>query len=227
MIVQIYEISSVDEALAVSALGVDHLGTVVAEGVERRPGWVDLRTAKEIVRATGKRAVNVLIVISTDLDEIVRIATEVQPGILHLSMHPENFPVEQVRALRQRLPGQKLMQAVPVGGPETRRAALETARAFAPHVDYLIIDTKDVEAVGATGLQNDWSIGREIVVRVDVPVILAGGLSPENVAQAIRAVRPWGVDSMTHTNKPGGGAEKDPARVREFVAAARSASRKL
>jgi phosphoribosylanthranilate isomerase len=56
-----------------------------------------------------------------------------------------------------------------------------------------------------------------------VPVVLAGGLSPENVADAIRAVRPWGVDSLTHTNHPlpGGGFRKDLEQVRGFVAAAR------
>ena len=58
-----------------------------------------------------------------------------------------------------------------------------------------------------------------------VPVILAGGLSPENVAEAICAVRPWGVDSLTHTNRPmsGGGFRKDLELVEDFVTAARAA----
>lgn len=224
MIVQIYEITTPEEALAMAALGVDHLGSVVAEGIARRPGWIDTKTAAEIVRATGSLATNVLIAISADLEEIVQIAAEVRPDILHLSMHPESFPVEQVRALRQRLPGQRLMQAVPVGGPETRAQALSIARMFEPVVDYLIIDTKDAAAVGATGLLNDWSIGREMVEMLSKPVILAGGLSPENVAAAVKTVRPWGVDSMTHTNFPGS-ERKDPARVRAFLSAAREAAR--
>ena len=60
---------------------------------------------------------------------------------------------------------------------------------------------------------------------VRIPVILAGGLSPENVAEAVGAVAPWGVDSLTHTNAPlpGGGFRKDIARVAAFVAAARGA----
>ena len=61
---------------------------------------------------------------------------------------------------------------------------------------------------------------------VHIPVILAGGLSPENVADAIRAVGPWGVDSLTHTNHflPGGGFRKDPQRIQAFVTAARGAA---
>jgi phosphoribosylanthranilate isomerase len=58
------------------------------------------------------------------------------------------------------------------------------------------------------------------VERSRLPVILAGGLSANNVAQAIAAVRPWGVDSFTHTDLPGSRGKKDPARVRAFIAAA-------
>jgi phosphoribosylanthranilate isomerase len=53
-----------------------------------------------------------------------------------------------------------------------------------------------------------------------MPFILAGGLSAENVAQAIAAVKPWGVDSFTHTDVPGQRGKKDLRRVRAFIAAA-------
>ena len=89
----------------------------------------------------------------------------------------------------------------------------------------MILDSvdPDIAGVGAAGVVHDWAISSAIVDAVDVPVILAGGLSPDNVAGAIAAVRPWGVDSLTHTNQPisAGGFRKDPARVVAFVAAAR------
>ena len=90
--------------------------------------------------------------------------------------------------------------------------------------DNFILDTDAPEytGIGATGAVHDWAISAEIVRRVNVPVVLAGGLHPDNVAAAIRAVRPWAVDSFTHTNFPGT-KRKDPERVRAFVAAARSA----
>jgi phosphoribosylanthranilate isomerase len=101
------------------------------------------------------------------------------------------------------------------------------AREFAKVVDFLILDTQapDIPGVGASGATHDWSVSHEIVRSVRVPVILAGGLSPENVADAVHAVRPWGVDSLTHTNRPtpGGGFRKDLDRVRAFVEAARAA----
>ncbi len=68
--------------------------------------------------------------------------------------------------------------------------------------DYFILDTNDPTRVdvGATGCTHDWSKSAELVKKVSIPIILAGGLSPENVAEAIEVVRPWGVDSFTHTN---------------------------
>jgi phosphoribosylanthranilate isomerase len=76
--------------------------------------------------------------------------------------------------------------------------------------------------VGATGRTHDWSISRQIVEQFGVPVILAGGLSPENVAESIQQVRPWAVDSNTATNNPGDPVKKDMRRVAAFVAAVRS-----
>jgi phosphoribosylanthranilate isomerase len=74
--------------------------------------------------------------------------------------------------------------------------------------------------VGASGETHDWSVSRTVVERSRVSVILAGGLSADNVADAIATVRPWGVDSFTHTDFPGQRGKKDPARVQAFVAAA-------
>jgi phosphoribosylanthranilate isomerase len=97
------------------------------------------------------------------------------------------------------IPGQRIMQAIAVTGPE----AVADAIAYAKVSDLLILDshTTEVAGVGAAGFVHDWSISAEIVRAVDIPVILAGGLSPDNVADAIRVVRPWGVDSLTLTNR--------------------------
>jgi phosphoribosylanthranilate isomerase len=86
--------------------------------------------------------------------------------------------------------------------------------------------TNEIEGIGAAGVTHDWSISRRIVAESDVPVILAGGLGPDNVAEAIAAVGPAGVDSLTMTNRrlPGGGFEKDLAAVERFVGAARQAA---
>ena len=64
----------------------------------------------------------------------------------------------------------------------------------------LDLGAKGGKFAGARGETHDWAVSREIVERSRIPVILAGGLSAENVAEAIATVRPWGVDSFTHTD---------------------------
>jgi phosphoribosylanthranilate isomerase len=112
------------------------------------------------------------------------------------------------------------MQAVSVTGP----GSVAVARDYAEVADFLILDTQspEIPGIGASGMTHDWSVSRAIVDAVRIPVILAGGLSPENVRDAIHAVVPWGVDSLTHTNEPlpDGGFRKDMGRVAAFVAAA-------
>ncbi|MCX6068640.1 MAG: phosphoribosylanthranilate isomerase, partial [Chloroflexi bacterium] len=118
-------------------------------------------------------------------------------------------------------PSVKLMKAIPVGGQESLQMAID----FAAVSDVLLLDTKvaGMPGVGVTGRTHDWAISRQIVAVVSIPVILAGGLSPNNVAEAIRLVQPWGVDSNTATNIPGDLEKKDMARVQAFVRAARGA----
>ena len=85
--------------------------------------------------------------------------------------------------------------------------------------------------IGALGITHDWRISRRIVDLVRTPVILAGGLGPDNVAEAIRAVRPAGVDSKTRTDRPGPHAPKTGAkdldRVRRFHEAAQAGAASL
>jgi phosphoribosylanthranilate isomerase len=222
VITQLYTMQTVEEALACAALGVDHLGLTPAQG--GLPGEIPVALVREIVDAVGERARTVVLTVSTDVDEIVALVEATRPSILHLCPLQARTSPAHVAEVRARLPGVVLMQAVSVTGPESVGVAL----AFAVVADYLILDTQapGIPGVGASGAVHDWSVSREIVRAVPVPVILAGGLSPENVADAVRAVRPWGVDSLTHTNRPlpGGGFRKDRERVRAFVAAARGAA---
>lgn len=223
MNIQIYTMQSVEEARAVLATGVDHIGVTPSQiGL---PGEVDFATARAIVQAVGSAAVCVALSVDSDPEAIVSMVRAVQPDILHLcALDADKLSPAAVGALRRRLPGVQIMQAISVAGPEATKVAL----AYQPVVDYLILDTQaaDIAGIGASGQTHDWEISRAIVQQVDIPVILAGGLSPENVAEAIQVVRPWGVDSLTHTNRslPGGGFCKDIQRVQQFNAAARGAA---
>jgi phosphoribosylanthranilate isomerase len=219
--IQIYTMQTAEEALAVADLGVNHVGVTPADlGL---PGEVDLTRAAEICGAVGGVATSVALSVDADLHIIKRMVRTVQPDVLHLCGTPGAVGPEAVADLRRSLSGVAIMQAIAVTGLE----AIDLARSYEPVVDFLILDSVDAEipGVGAAGVVHDWEVSAAIVAAVDVPVILAGGLSPDNVADAIAAVGPWGVDSLTFTNRPtdSGGFRKDLDRVGHFVAAARSA----
>ena len=120
--------------------------------------------------------------------------------------------------IRERIAPVRLLRAIAVRAGET----ISEADAHQETADYLMLDSgaKGLPVLGASGETHDWSVARTVVERSRIPVILAGGLSADNVAQAIAAVRPWGVDSFTHTDVPGNRGKKDPPRVRAFIAAA-------
>jgi phosphoribosylanthranilate isomerase len=113
----------------------------------------------------------------------------------------------------------EIMRSIAVTGEHS----IEIASSYNGIADFLLLDTHQPEEIqiGATGVAHDWNISRKIVQTVQIPVILAGGLGPDNVQEAIRQVRPAGVDSKTKTDRPGT-HRKDLALVREFVQAARS-----
>lgn len=216
---QIYTMQSVDEALAVIEQGVDHVGITPSDiGL---PGEVDLATARAIVDAVGDTAVTVALSVESNLDAIETMVQAVRPDILHLCGLENTILPEGILELRARFPNLPIMQAISVSGP----GSIDTALAYQEVVDYLILDTQspEIAGIGASGETHDWEISRKLVQQVRIPVILAGGLSPENVAEAIRAVRPWAVDSLTHTNHmlPDGSFRKDLERVRQFVTAAK------
>jgi phosphoribosylanthranilate isomerase len=219
MIVQLYTMQSPEEALACVAAGADHVGITPPQGL---PGELPtLAAMRDIVVAVGDRARCVALTVDMDPLQVITMVEVVRPAIVHLCPLAEQTSPRAVASLRARLPGIPIMQAVSVTGPES----IAIARAFAEVADILILDTqaRGIGGIGASGTTHDWSVSRAIVESVRVPVILAGGLSPDNVAEAIRAVVPWGVDSLTHTNEvlADGGFRKDMARVAAFVAAAR------
>jgi phosphoribosylanthranilate isomerase len=132
---------------------------------------------------------------------------------------PKNLLPEDIQVVRSLFPYIEIMRSIPIEDD----TAVQIAQQFVKVSDYLLLDShiKHDTQIGATGMTHDWNISQRIVASVAIPVVLAGGLGPENVAQAIERVRPSGVDSKTQTDKPGT-HHKDPERVKNFVHRAKS-----
>lgn len=247
VIVQIYEIQTPHEAEGVIADGVDHIGSVVLSSTE----WKDptLRETVRLVQSSGR--ISSLIPLFSDIDFIRRLLDYHQPDIIHFcEALPLNAAVDggcqmllvNQETIRVEYPDLKIMRSVPIGKPGFSKAVptLELAAKFEPLSDYFLTDTfllptaaasaaQPVDGfVGITGETCDWEVARALVLQASIPVILAGGLSPENVKAGIDSVSPAGVDSCTATNQVDTAGKpirfrKNRARVRHFVQAAKRA----
>jgi phosphoribosylanthranilate isomerase len=219
MLTQIYEVSTPSEADAISVLGVDHVGVLVGNGAF--PREQSARKAAAVIAAIRNASKSVALFLSADLALIAYMARELKPAIVHLGASAELLQLAQIIDLRKALPNVLLMRSVPVTGPES----VALAKSYDGIVDFLLLDShrEGDTQIGALGVTHDWSISRDIVGSVKTPVIVAGGLGPDNVADAILAVRPAGVDSKTRTDR-GDSHTKDLAKVAAFNQAAKGAA---
>lgn len=218
VIVQIYSLTHPDDVTACVDAGVDHIGVV--GGDQALPAAVSNERVRTLFELVPSSCRTVALTVATDVDTITEYARAVDPDILHLSSATDGVSVAEMRTLRDRLPACELMKAIDVSDD----TAIAAAERFAPVSDWVIVDsvTDDVDGVGAAGTTHDWSISRRIVDAIDTPVILAGGLSPDNVAAAIETVDPAGVDSFTHTSRTE--TRKDHDLVEAFVDRAHAAA---
>ena len=133
----------------------------------------------------------------------------------------DRLPAGSYRRLREALPGVSLVQVVHVTGPE----AVDEAIAIAPEVDAILLDSGNqslaIKELGGTGRTHDWRLSRAIREAIEVPLFLAGGLKPENVAEAIREVRPFGVDVCSGLRIEG---LLDPQKLAAFFEAVRTSA---
>jgi phosphoribosylanthranilate isomerase len=211
MLTQIYEVSSPAEANSIASIGISHVGVLVGDG--RFPREQPLAMAKRIAAAVYPPSKLSALFLGDDVELIETWARELKAPIVHLGAAPELLPAPSVAALKQRLPGRLIMRSVPISG----EASIALARSYEGIADYLLLDSHRLgdRQVGALGVTHDWSISRRIVEMSRIPVMLAGGLGPDNVADAIRQVRPAGVDSKTRTDRQGL-HRKDIDSVRRF-----------
>ncbi len=234
MIVQIYEIQTPSEAETMIELGVDHIGSVILS----QESWknAEIRDVVKLVAQTDSRAS--LIPLFSLPDAVFRVLDYYQPHIVHFCEDLSDQRLVKTlmqlhENVRKRFPEIRIMRSIPIArtGSADPVLMLELARIFEPVSDYFLTDTVLEEQpvtgfVGITGQTCDWDVAKKLVESSRIPVILAGGLSPDNVSDAMKHVRPAGVDSCTGTNDSDEEGhpirfKKDSEKVRRFVEAVR------
>ncbi|HEY3254173.1 MAG TPA: phosphoribosylanthranilate isomerase [Polyangiaceae bacterium] len=203
--VKICGITSVDDALLAISAGADALGLNLVPSSKR---VIDIPTAAHIAASVGDLVELVAVVADRGPAELegLRRAT----GIRWLQLHGSESPAD----LQAVLP--EAFKAVPIGDTD------DVARAANYGGDRLLLDAKSPSGeLGGTGLRFDWSLALPLVQSRQV--ILAGGLYPDNVADAIRTLKPFGVDVASGVELAQNPRKKHEALLRAFVYAVRAA----
>lgn len=188
-----------------AARDADAVGFVVNSPKSHRN--LDHPSAAQLARAAGPFQVSVAVTAERDAHELHRIVRHVRPYALQV---PFRAGQDAFALLRETFPQLRLVISC---RPEDAHLVPDLA-------DALVLDAATLEGYGGTGQRTDWNTARSARQNASVPVILAGGLTPESVAEAIRIVEPYGVDvsSGVETEKT-----KDTNKIRDFIANAKGA----
>ncbi len=251
MIIQVYEIQRPEEAATLISLGVNRIGSVIASETQ----WKEPMVKETLDLVEQGDATSSLIPLFTSEASICRVIDYYRPDVIHFC---ETFDggvnisetckalVQLQQHVKQRFPGISIMRSIPIAGPGRADpvSTLELAKRFEPVSDYFLTDTlmthgtdsSDAQPVdgfiGITGKVCDWDVAAGLVKASRIPVILAGGMSPENVFDGILQVKPAGVDSCTLTNMkdPKGRPirfQKDMKKIKHFVREVKRAEKQL
>jgi phosphoribosylanthranilate isomerase len=193
---------------AVVAAGADAVGLTAAVTVDT-PREVSLTRAAALAAAVPPFVTSVLVTMPDTVDRAVELVDRVEPDAVQLH---GNLGPDDIVAVRERAAA-KVVAAVD--------ATDSTVEAYADAADALLVDSADEQGGGGTGETHDWERTAELVADLRTPVILAGGLTPDNVAEAVETVRPFAVDVASGVEAEGG--VKDHDAVRQFVERAESA----
>ncbi len=214
----------VEDAVMAARAGADAIGVINVANTTR---YISLDEAKIIFRSLPPFVSKVVVVTLDGMSEEAvaeRIELIEATGADCVQLHGAE-PVELVAEIRKMVKKRiTIIKKIGVGSGSNndKRECLEHAIAYENVVDAILLDTAlgGGSQIGGTGKKHDWSISRAIVEQLNKPVILAGGLNPDNVADAIAMVKPYAVDVSSGVEREL--RIKDEDRVKRFIEAANS-----
>lgn len=200
---------SIEEAKMSIDAGADIIGILVGQE-HTSNDFVDKYTAKKIADfAKGKCDIS-LVTHLTNADEIIELTKFIGNNVIQLHSDIEEIEVEKIK---KEFPNVKLVRLIHVSA----EGKICTDYKKIKYADYYLLDSFNLKTnqVGGTGLIHDWNKSRELIKILDKPTFLAGGLNPNNVADAIKQANPYGVDVNSGCKNDNG--IKDKEKVKLFI----------
>lgn len=214
--VKICATTNLGDAQASLAAGADALGFIFAPSSRR----IEVDQAAEIISSLTDDIEKIGVFVNETSEGIAEVAE--QAGLTGVQLHGDE-PADQMQEYRQALGQRKIIKTLQacelLNSPERLNGYLQSRQS----IDAILLDAGSPSQRGGTGQTFDWIAAAPIVVkaRAQMPVIIAGGLNPENVGEAIRFFAPWGVDVVSGVEHEVG--RKNEAKLRSFVGAVRQA----
>jgi len=195
--------------------GADAVGLVAR--MPSGPGPISDEEIADIAAWVPPPIATFMLTAETTADAISRHLDRTRPTSVQIVSHIAQAEAEKLAVLQ---PNMRRVQVIHV---EDERA-LDLIPIYAPYMHAFLLDSgrpdADTPELGGTGRRHDWSISRAFVKASPLPVFLAGGLTPDNARQAVRDVRPYGLDLCTGVRTNG---RLDEVKLTDFIAAAMTA----
>lgn len=198
--VKICGITCLEDLDAVVSTGADAIGLTVDVPVET-PREISQTAAVELARAAPPFVTTVLVTMPDTPETTVELAARVQPDVVQIHGDVTRGDLAYLSAK--------------INGGVIKAVSSEDAARYDTIADALLVDSLDASGAGGTGETHDWERTRKLVEELSSPVILAGGLTPENVGEAVEVVDPFAVDVASGVEADPG--RKDPDAVATFV----------
>ena len=188
MLVKICANKNINDAKMCIEAGADFLGILVGQN-HSSVDFIDKYAAKEIVDFAKGKIQTVLVTHLTDSQEIIELTKFIKNDVIQLHSDIDENEVEKIIKV---LPNIKLIRLIHI----SPKGQICTAYKTMKYADFYLLDSFNLETnqVGGTGLTHDWNVDRELIKKLNKPTFIAGGLTPENVVNAIKLAKPGGVD---------------------------------
>ncbi len=201
-----------DLGIAVNA-GADAVGFITDVPVDS-PRKISLAAASELIKRAPLFVTSVLVIMPENAERALQMIQEARPGAVQIHNH---LPLSELQKIKEA--GVKLIKTIPVPQNAESITLIKQIRELSGIADAVLLDTVVDGKTGGTGTPHNWEVSSEVVLKAGMPVILAGGLNPQNVKDAVRIVRPYAVDTASGVEMNG---KKDAKKVVDFINTARA-----